>query len=86
MGMTEVLVSGLLIIIGVVLTLAINGVNRQIDVLGKRIDDLKELFRAELRPINEKLDNHITDTDKKIDELRKEVNDKLDRLLEQKAN
>ncbi len=32
-------------------------------------NDLKDLFRAELRPINEKLDNHITDTDKKIDAL-----------------
>ena len=35
----------------------------------KRIDDLKEMFRAELSPINEKLNNHITGTDKKIDAL-----------------
>ena len=90
MAMTEILISGLLIIIGVVLTLAINGINRQIDALGKRVDDLKDLFRAELAPINEKLNNHITDTDKKIDaldteikEIRKEINEKLDKLLAQ---
>ena len=37
--------------------------------VNKRIDDLKELFKAELKPINQKLDNHITDTDKKIEKL-----------------
>ena len=106
MSMSEILISGLLIIIGVVLTLVINGINRQIDGLGKRIDDfqnhignrfdnLKELFKAELRitispitkdiaSIQQDLTNHVTDTDKKIDDLRndiKETNEKLDLLL-----
>ena len=60
MSMSEILISGLLIIIGVVVfTHVINGIN-------KRIDDLKELFKAELRvvinPINEKLSNHVTES------------------------
>ena len=46
--------------------------------INKRIDDLKELFKAELKaelaPINEKLGNHITDTDKKIDILSGQIN------------
>ena len=60
-------------------------------IINKRIDDIKELFKAELKaelsPINQKLNNHITDTDRKIDDLSKqvkEVNEKLDRLLTQK--
>ena len=63
------------------------------NAFNKRIDDLRdflrsetastrELFKAELKPINEKLDNHITDTDKKIDSLTK----KIDKLLEKKEN
>ena len=43
----------------------------------KRIDDLKELFRvelkAELEPINSKLNNHITDTNKDIKALTSRV-------------
>ena len=40
-------------------------------------NDLKDLFRAELRPINEKLDNHITDTDNHITDTDKKI-DALD--------
>ena len=51
-----------------------NNSNKRIDSLennsNKRIDDLKELFRSELKaelaPINSKLNNHITDTTKDI--------------------
>ena len=38
------------------------------------------IFRAELRPINEKLDNHITDTDTKIDALDAKVSKLLELL------
>ena len=31
------------------------------------------------------LTNHVTDTDKKIDNFRKEVNDKLDKILNKKS-
>ena len=45
----------------------------------KRIDDLRELFKAELNakltPINQTLHNHVTDTDKKIETLQKDVSD-----------
>lgn len=33
--------------------------------------DLEKLFEARLTPINEKLGNHITDTNKEIAELKK---------------
>lgn len=36
-------------------------------------NNLKDVFRAELQPINEKLNNHITETDKKIDEINKKI-------------
>ena len=60
------------------------------DSINKKVDDFKEsitkqmeintkLLEAKLEPINEKLGNHITDTDKKIDE----INQKLDQLLSQ---
>lgn len=74
----------ILTIIGAnIATLAIftNIINKRIGDFNKRFDDLKDLFRAELKPINEKLDNHITDTDKKINELTK----KVDRLLAQSS-
>ena len=86
MGMTEILISGLLIIIGAVLTLAINGINRQIDTLKElfktQFDNTRELMEARLKPIDDKLNNHITDTDKKIDELNK----KVDLILEKLSN
>ena len=54
-----------------------NTFNKRIDDLSntfnKRIDDLKELFKTELNPIKENLDNHITETDKKIDSLKEDI-------------
>ena len=45
--------------------------------INTRLNDLKELFkselRSELRPINEKLDNHITDTTKEIQTIKEEI-------------
>lgn len=52
------------------------------NTFNKRIDDLKELFKAELKPINEKLDNHITDTDKKIDALQKDLTEIKNAVLD----
>ena len=58
--------------------------------INKIFDDFKGAIQSELKSIDEKLNNYITDTDKKIEslsneikEIRKEVNDKLDRLLAQ---
>ena len=31
------------------------------------------MISAQIKPINEKLDNHITDTNKKIDDLKKDM-------------
>ena len=42
---------------------------------GVQIQVFKMLLEAKLVPINEKLTNHITDTDKKIDLLDKKIND-----------
>ena len=50
-----------------------------------RFNDLRGLFKAELKPINDKLNNHITDTDKKIDEINKKV-DKILSLLPNNQN
>ena len=59
------------------LTLFNFGFNKRIDDLShtfnKRIDDLKDLFKAELEPIKKDLNNHVTETDKKIDDLKKDL-------------
>ena len=99
MSISEILISGSLIIISVVFTHFINGINKRIDdfkdFTNKRIDGLEKLFKAELRiiinpitkdivSIQQDLTNHVTDTDKKIDDLKsdiKETNKKLDLLL-----
>ena len=59
--------------------------------LETKIDSLKELFTAQLKPIQENLTNHVTDANKKIDDLKKDMKDghskleaKLDRILAEK--
>ena len=53
-------------------------------LISKRIDDLKDSIiqplDAKLTPINEKLDNHITDTNKKIAQLSENINENNDKL------
>ena len=44
----------------------------------KHEKNMKELLKAQITPIKELLDNHITDTNKKIDKL----SDRFDRLYE----
>ena len=57
----------------------VSKVQGQFDQFNNRFDDLKELFKSELarnlEPINQKLGNHITDTNKEIKTLRKDVNE-----------
>lgn len=57
--------------------------NKRLDDQSKRFDDLKELFKAELKPIDEKLSNHVTDTHKEIESLnegQKAILNKLDKM------
>ena len=43
---------------------------------------IKAEIKAEITPIKEALTNHITSTNKKIDDLRQETNSRFDKLNE----
>ena len=38
------------------------------------------MLKAQIKPINDKLDNHITDTNKKIDDLKIDIKEQLSEL------
>ena len=54
-------------------------------LLRKDIKHLKELFITELKSIEKQLNNHVTETDQKIDRIESKIDklsDRFDRLCE----
>ena len=53
--------------------------------LSKEIKHTRDLLIAALKPIQEQLTNHVTDTDKKIDKLDRKIDKLHDLLLQDKV-